>query len=161
MVQTQNLFEGNFDNARAHLKAHAAEGTSCPVCEQFVKLYKRKLNSAQAYALIGLVRIWIKSPDDYVQFTGKHKYRDGGGDFAKLRFWGLIEEKQNDDDKKRNSGYWKPTVKGCNFVNNKIRVASHVIILMGKVEGFTEETIDITDALGDKFDYTELMKGTA
>ena len=62
-----------------------------------------------------------------------------------------------EDADKKNSGYWKITQKGIDFVNNKIQVPSHVHIYNGKVLGFADTTTNIIKSLGTKFSFYELM----
>jgi len=40
------------------------EGMHCPVCSQFVKLYKRKLTSSMAYALILIHWYFKNNPEE-------------------------------------------------------------------------------------------------
>jgi hypothetical protein len=83
----------------------------------------------------------------------------GCGDFAKLSYWDLIEEKaKNDLDDKKNSGWWRITDKGRLFVENKHLITEYVLIYDSRVVGFDGDQIRITDTLGDKFSYTELME---
>lgn len=161
MNATANMFD-TLEAAKKMVKAHADEGVECPCCTQYVRKYKRKLNSMQAYGLITLVREFRKAKaageSTWIEFKPKHKARDGGGDFAKLRHWGLVEQQTNEDDTKRTSGFWRPTEKGMEFVDKKIKVASHIFIQTGVVKGFSESEIDIEGALNEKFDYKELME---
>ncbi len=82
-----------------------------------------------------------------------------GGDYAKLRHWGLAELKPNDDDpSKKDSGLWRPTEKGRRFAYRQIRVPRYVYLYKNKVMGFSEETISIEEALKVSFDYDDLMQ---
>ena len=163
---TKDLFgqgprERTLREARAALMAELDDGVICPCCDQMARLYTRKLNSGQARALIGLCFEHKdnidKGGDGWVHFTPKHPTRDGGGDFAKLRFWGLVEDMPADTEKKRTSGYWKPTTKGREFALNRIRVLSHIMLYNGELKGFSGDDISIIDALGEHFNYAELM----
>jgi hypothetical protein len=85
--------------------------------------------------------------------------RVAGGTLATLRHWKLIEQQEQPDGErsKKASGFWRPTELGVNFVRRMARVPSHVVLYNNEVEGFTETTTDIEEALGKHFDYAELM----
>jgi hypothetical protein len=77
-----------------------------------------------------------------------------------MAHWGLIEEKPKDEKKEsRTSALWRPTVRGVRFARNQILIPSHVVLYNNRVEGCSESTISIVEALGRKFDYAELMAG--
>ena len=82
-----------------------------------------------------------------------------GGDYAKLRHWGLIVQATNKDISKRASGFWKPTKKGIDFINELCTVPKSIWTYNKELLGFSDGDINIREALGNKFDYTELMKG--
>lgn len=164
---TQSAFD--FDAASGMSLAEAqrivrdkrAEGVECPCCEQYCKVYKRRLNGAMAQWLIWLVRehetgggeAWLHVNDGPVIQS-----RKGGGDFAKLAHWGLIQERPNDEDEaKRASGYWRPTTSGVDFAHGRITVSAYVFIWNNNVVEFSEEHATIQQALGARFNYRELM----
>jgi len=87
---------------------------------------------------------------------------NGGGDYAKLRYWDLIApQPTNSDPKKRSSGMWKLTDLGRDFVYERTSVSSTCYYRHpeGGVIGFEPEQIGIRDALGKHFDYQALMNG--
>jgi hypothetical protein len=142
-----------------HLLDH---GSHCPCCGQYCKVYRRKFTSEMAAWLIWMYR-------DYATLT---KWRYGcnhwvdvkryslrGGDYAKTAYWGLAERKPKDpeDTSKRTSGLWKPTVKGEHFVQQRISIPSHAFVYNNEVKWFSDSKVDIVQALGNKFDYEELM----
>ena len=152
--------------AKLWLREHTAKGAQCPCCHQRVQFYKRTLTSTMAYTLIILERHfrtnsdWLHVPK-YLSAVGA-KEASRGGDYAKLRDWGLIEPKpgKRDDDSSR-TGYWKITERGRAFVRGEIRV--HKIIEMYNQKptgrGVSDETVSIQEALGVNFDYSKLMAG--
>ena len=151
--------------AKTWLRERLKEGARCPVCKQFAKMYERKLYSSQAAALIYLYKNFDR--EEFVHKTDLLKSKNlrgtfGGGDFAKLAYWGLIEEKPNEEDpEKRSSGYWRITPEGERIVEGKIRVRSHVKIYDSRFFGFTGDEVSIQDCLGKKFSYSELIGGGA
>lgn len=151
------------DEAKALLKKELREelekGSECPVCTQFAKMYKRSLYASVAY---DLMRLYYKCKyEDKYYHIGEFSARksSGGGDFAKLLYWELVEEmpKDPDDTTTRTSGYWKITDRGIDFVDGNLTITSHVKLYDGKSFGFVGDQISIQDALGDKFDYAEIM----
>lgn len=147
------------EEAKQLLKDNWEKGIDCPCCTQFVRLYKRPLYLAQAYSLIRLYKL---CQDDYTYHhisKISQENASGGGDFAKLIYCGLVEEKpkDEDDETKRTSGYWRITRKGTDFVEASVTVKSHIRIYDGSFYGLIGKEISIKDALGKKFNYEELM----
>lgn len=122
----------------------------CPVCDGLVKEYKRKLHSSMALFLIKLIK-QHDTTNDWVHtreiFQGEKAATDG----SYLVHWGLVEKRPH------RNGYYKPTTKGRLFAGNFLRVPRQVYLLNNKVQGWSAKTTSITEALGDKFDYNELM----
>lgn len=154
--------ETKLEEARQFLIDNYEKGCKCPLCKQFVKQYKRKLNSSMAYGLIILYRLHKKHGfSRYFQMNqeiAKLKIPSSNIEYPKLAYWNLIEEKENTDEAKKTSGLWKITDRGIAFVTNRIRVQSHVRIYNNEVKGFTKTQTTITQSLGNKFNYKELME---
>jgi len=136
------------------------EGCICPCCDQYVKVYRRNMNSARARALVWLVDHTFADPEAWVVKAKEAPkwIANMGGEFAKLRHWGLIEEQFNDDTKKKNSGVWRTTRKGRMYVWRRLTVPLTCILYNNDLLGFSEEHVSIVQALGDKYDFSELMQ---
>jgi len=151
--------------AKKELREHWLEGASCPVCNQYVKLYHRKITSSMAYGLILVYRYFRIHPEaefvhvsDYLNTLEIDGAIRNTGDITKLRYWGLIDsDKTVREDGSKRSGFWTITEKGKQFVRGEITVPSHVKIFNNKYFGFTGEHITIREALQNKFNYDELM----
>lgn len=151
--------------AKDLLKNEWSDGVECPCCTQFVKLYKRKITSSMAYALILIYRYFKNHPEkeyvhmnDYLNSIEGLPFAIKSGDNAKLRYWGLMEEKPEvRDDGSTRAGYWKITELGKQFVEGDTAVQSHAKVFNSKSYGLEGELITIQDALGNKFNYDELM----
>ena len=130
-------------------------GAICACCQQTVKLYNRKLCSTAAVGLIRLVRLY--NGDLQYHHVTELGQAGSGGEFARLEHWGLIHPMINNESSKRCSGLWMPSLDGILFAYNKINVSSHLLIYNGKSYGLSEDKISIKQALGNKFDYQELM----
>jgi hypothetical protein len=142
------------EDTKAFLRANYEKGCRCPACDQHVKLYKRPLGAGMARSLI----LISKGPKiDAGGWVDIKSIDVRGGDYAKLRYWGLIEQRANDDEKKKDSGLWRVTQKGLKFINDQVRVPSHAHVYNDKVRAFSDVDVNIRQALGKSFDYSELM----
>lgn len=151
------------EEARKMIAAQRTQpgGVDCPCCGQLVKIYKRKLNSTMARALV-LIYQYFEIPPSYREewFHGpSHSvWSTSGGDAAKLRHWGLIEGRPGErPDGSTHTGFFRITDKGRDFVLGMVRVPQHVLLFNQNRFGFSFETTNIYEALGDKFNYNELM----
>lgn len=161
------LPRGTLAAARALLAVKRDEGVECPCCEQFVKVYKRPINAAMSYALI-LIDHYFSRPahDEWLhvpQFLAVQKLPASTlasirGDWAKLKYWGLLEEMQAlRDDGSNRVGFWKITEKGRQFVQRHVVVPKYAHLLNNQFLCFEGPEIGIEDSLGVRFNYNELM----
>lgn len=141
--------------AKAWLRTRLTEGAECPVCTQHVRVYKRKLNSGMARSLIAMYRVagtdWVHVPTQ----IGARSREEG-----KLAYWGLVEEERERRPDGGRAGYWRVTAAGERFLKDWVKVPKYAYVFDGRVLGMeTNELVTIRDALGDKFDFEELMYG--
>lgn len=147
--------------AKQQLRDNFEKGTDCPCCGQFVKRYKRKINSGMAIFLVGLYRLDKK--DTRNVFTNEEIYgevgvKQGARDHAAMKHWGLIVEPDIEvPEAKRKNGLWAITQLGRDFIEGKITLPSHLFIFNSKCIGFTHTQTTIQDSLGKHFNYQELM----
>ena len=158
---------GTLSAARIELMSQrrSKEGAVCPCCDQLAKVYTRHLNSAMARFLLWMAKYSMKKgmvgevgPWISIDKFPMIQRRRGGGDFAKLRFWSFIEQMEADanDPTKRTSGVWRITSRGMNFALQHSTASKNVQIYNNKAIDFSSERIGISEALGKKFDYSEL-----
>lgn len=140
--------------ARAQVEQAAWDGIECPCCGQLAKIYKRKFNSNMAVFLISLVQMTLTEPNGWVHHS-QCKYR--GRDYSYIEAWGLAGTRPSRDSEKRMSGYWKPTPMGLAFTMEQLLIPSHIHLYNNIVVGVEQTKVTIRDALGDKFNYDELM----
>lgn len=151
--------------ARDFIKNHADTGVDCPVCTSLVKIYERRLYSTMVVWLIGLKHTapsedgWTHTNDIgetlFTQWGIKgipHHY----GDFAKLKYWGLIEPRTDPSGAARD-GFYKITSKGIAFLNGNLKVPAKVRLLQGDFYGLCGPEITAKEALSNDFDYNEIM----
>lgn len=147
-------------DAKQWLRNHVRDGADCPLCKQFAKIYRRKLNSTMARGLIWLVKesgsscAWV----DYARI-GPQWLQKKGGTLATLEHWELVESQPNTDSAKRASGIWRPTVRGIQFVRGALAVEQYAIIYSNQCLSLDGDKFGIRDALGSHFNYQELMAG--
>jgi hypothetical protein len=127
----------------------------CPCCERDAKLHARQIYSTitrqlvMAYRKFGLEFGYIADLKD-VGFIG--------GDYAKLRYWGLVEEEDKVRSDGGRAGCWRVTEKGEQWINGEIKVPKFALIYDGELFGFKgKQEVSIEDCLGKKFSLRELM----
>jgi hypothetical protein len=150
--------EKTLRQARAEMLEKARNGTRCPCCFRFVKIYKRKFNSGMAMTLIWMVRHHQKTGTEWIDIpTIAPRHVVNSRELGKLEHWGMVVRAGNHDPAKKHSGIWRCTVRGVQFGRNESTVPKYSFLLHNKIQGFSEEKTTIIDALGSKFNYQELM----
>lgn len=142
MVQT-NIFQ-DYDN-----------GFYCDKCGSFNKMYRRKLNTNMATALIELYK---NLGGDYVHLEDFLASRGlkRCGDASYLRFYNFIEKKKgNREDGSSKNGFYRITGLGCLFVEKKITAKEIFLTLHNGLHGFQGKEIFIDEV--PKFRYDKLM----
>jgi len=156
-VMVEAVIDNAIEVTRERLRENLDEGVTCPCCGQYAKRYKRKLNSSMAAALCWLWThsgyAWCDVPSQAPSWVLKAR------EYPKLAWWGLIEEKPKEEHHKgRTSGLWRVTQLGADFARSCVSVPRYAFVYNGTVEDFTTgDAISIRCALGDRFDYAELM----
>jgi hypothetical protein len=129
------------------------KGVECPCCTQYVKLYPHRINSQIAFVLIQMANLdeeWINIFSDLKSKTTMYSI---------ARFWKLIEQRGNMPAKDtKTSGLWRLTPKGYAFVRSEIKIPKIAYIFNNHAYRFSADHIDIVQALGKKFSYSDLMK---
>lgn len=152
-------FGDTLAEARSVVIESLNEGSICPCCGQFARRYKRTIYSSQVKQLISLYKL-NRDLGWHLFFHRTVVVRTANNnDLALLRHWGLLELEPNADPGKKDSGNFRITKLGRQFVEQKIRVPRACFQYNDTVEGFTEETIDCREALKQRFDYDQLMNG--
>lgn len=131
----------------------------CPCCGQNVKLRNRRLNSGMAATLCWLVREFANTQDWINVQARAPRFALRGREVSRLALWGLTEAKANHDNpKQRDSGLWRPTPLGIDFVCGAVQVPTHARTFNRKCVSLSDEFLTIREALsGGPFDYEELM----
>ena len=153
----------DFEKVREDFVSQLDKGMVCPVCGRFSKLYGRKLNSSMAWTLM-LVYDYYKKEGNLRKWLKVESYLKSlpavptslRGDFPKLRYWKLIIQKEGEVEGVK-MGLYRITEKGINFCENRIKVSKVAFVHNRTVKGFSEETVNIVEALGDRFSYKDLI----
>jgi len=167
-----NMPGASLDDAKKWLRVRFGKGATCPCCQQFVKLYRRPLNKSMAFVLLLIARYyrrydvrpdeWLHVPSYITEVVASNPRRAAAvrGDWAKLKFWGLLEEKPDvRADGSPRVGYWRMTPLGRQFVAREVKVPSHVYLYNGEpLQKTVEGMVTIDDALGTEFSYAEIME---
>lgn len=83
-----------------------------------------------------------------------------GGDWAKLAYWGLIEEqaKKGKDGNPR-AGFWRITGVGVSFIRGELQVPRYAYLYDGKLQKMSAEMTTFKAALKDPFLYEQVVGG--
>ena len=135
------------------------EKKDCPCCGRYAQVYSRRIHKTIAQKLVHLHR--LGGAQAYVHTSNLVFAGEAGvGDFSKAKYWGLIEEAKNENIGKRNSGHWKLTQKGIDFVQGRITIPARAIVFDDRVLDFAGEQVSIRECIESSgFDYSELMEG--
>lgn len=141
-------------DAQDWLRDRVDDGAKCPCCTQYAKVYRRKINGAQARSLI---TIWRRYGTDWCHVPTV--IPTGSREESKLAHWNLMEELGEAREDGGRSGWWRITDVGAAYVLGEVSVPKYARIYDGRCLGFDGELQSIIDALGVKFNYRELMAG--
>lgn len=106
--------------------------------------------------------IWIvqsSNPDEWIEVAkNAPKYVLRSNEHGTLRHWGLVERQDSMTNVRKSVGTWRATEAGRDFARGRIDVPSHVFIYNNGVLGFSASRITIQEALGEHFNFKELMQ---
>ena len=141
------------EEAKQWLRERVNEGTHCPCCGQFAKVYRRRINSGMALSLITMYR---RNRHEWIYIPGNipAKSREEG----KLAYWKLVEESDEPREDGGRAGWWRVTGKGASFIYQHIKVPKYALVYDATLLGLDDrEMVDIQNCLGAHFDLAELM----
>lgn len=134
-----------------------SKGYHCSCCGNFVKMYKRSMNSNMAISLIALYK---HNKTEFVhleKFLNEHGYQRCG-DASYLVHYGMIDKLICDRaDGSPKNGFYRLNEAGINFVEKLSVARKHFKMFNGKFMGFEGDWTTIEQALGNKFSYSSLM----
>jgi len=139
--------------------AHRSGGTNCPLCGKHVQVYRRKFNSRMALIMMDTFRVFERYPGRYLEIGNYCAKRHGyiSGEHAKLVWWGMLKKQHVASERgAKSAGLYRMTTLGFDFVHHRVSVPSHVFEYRSAILKW-EGQINIVDALGEGFNYHELM----
>ena len=149
--------ESSLLDVKQYLNENYKNGCYCPACKQRVQLYKRKLASTMAFALIRFVVHQRKNGNQFTKFSSildnENVTPTQRADWQKLAYFRLI---QPNPDK---SAMYKVTQQGFDFVKGNILMPKYANVMNAKVYGYAMDQITIHQALGTKFNLDDLLNG--
>ncbi len=159
-MQGQLFYDANTVSAAFMESLKQGEACDCPTCGRHAQIYRRKFHASIARQLIRLYR--LGGTAHYIH-ASKLILPDvsGAGDFSKAKYWGLIcQQLVNTNPDTKSSGMWMLSPAGGLFVRGLHRIPREVFVFDDEVRGMSAETITIAEALGDHFNYHELMEAS-
>jgi hypothetical protein len=134
------------------------DGSHCPVCDRWGRIYGRSINETMAKSLVWLCQApadnlgWIDVPSTAPRWLVR------SNQLPTLKWWGLVErEPRSEDSDAKYSGMWRPTDLGKDFVHSGVRVPKKVFTYNNVVEGHSTETVSLPECFKEYFSYTEVM----
>lgn len=141
--------------ARADLREDMWEGTECPCCGQYARVYRRKVNANCARKLIAAYRLHGTQPFYLPGLLAS--LRLPGRDESLLHYFRLIQETDSRRDDGGRAGWWRVTGLGVGYVKGLQQIPKYAQVYNGKVLGYDVPMVSIQDALGERFDLQELL----
>ena len=136
--------------------------SDCHACGQYCQIYRRALANVTAMVMIVMYR--HNEGRDYInipELFNTGSLRGGTGDASKGKYWGLTEPMPGERaDGSNRVGWWRLTNLGRRFVLGEVTVAKYAHIYDDRRLWFSGTLLwSIHDALGERFNYNELMAG--
>ena len=141
------------------LAMNSKDGTHCPCCDRPFILRDRPLHAGMAAGLIWMVRrhrergdVWVNMPKD----APRHVI--GNREIEKLAWWGMVEARSKVDPGPGRRGFWRVTSFGFDFADRKVSAPRAAYVLNRVVKFMASDQITISQALGEKYSYYDLMR---
>ena len=139
------LEDVSLNSARDYVQEALTTGEmiDCPCCGQTVKKYRRKIYGQMLDALKHLNKVNIETGNVLSKMGG-------GGEYAKLEYWGLIGKLSNGD--------WSITTKGQKFLSEELRIPKYVYVFNRQIFGFSDDNLISVNEVEKQFDVSELLE---
>jgi len=119
-------------NLTIEIVGNPKSGANCQVCGARHQIYRRTINKGMLRAICQMYEIRMSDPSRPIHIT---QLDVSGGDFAKLRFWGLIYQEHSQEDGSPTG--WRITDKGLRFLREKdMLIYCAVYLFHGQLIGF-------------------------
>jgi len=108
-----------------------------------------------ARTLIWMLGVSRSDPHGFIDIPKTApKYVLRSNEVGKLAWWNLVERHPD----KQHGGLWRMTQLGADFAMGSTALPARVVLYNNQCEGFEGDQITVSEALGSKFDYEELMR---
>jgi hypothetical protein len=133
------------------------DGVVCPVCARSGKVYRMALSKVQV-KMLGWLAQYTKR-GEYIHFnkTAPRAFVKSVS-IGKTKHWGLIDQKPNDDLKKKGSGYIMITDAGRAFILNQLKVHRHIFLYQDRVLQSGGGEVCRQDLHPEDFNFSKLMQ---
>ena len=144
-----------FGEVRRHFEENVDEGIRCPLCRQFAKNYRRKLNKTMVKALRllrnnGGATEYVHAP------TVLSAYAAPSREIGKLALFDLVEELAVRREDGGRAGYWKVTPSGEAFLRGELAVKKYAVVYDGRLLGYRGDDVTINE-VAPEFRLDDLM----
>jgi len=158
------------EEARTQVMASLDEGSQCPCCDQYARMYKRRLPPAAIKGLLGLYSLAREDGHDYYHIKDIYETSYAkdvlniGSIFGLCAHFGLMisEVREKDEDNLGEpvtcSGMWKITELGIDFIEGRKGIHKYILMYNGEVLGRSETFVNIDEALNHPFNYAEIFE---
>jgi len=142
----QEIFLEVIKIIKKYLRANFKKGCVCPACGLWIKEYPYTFHSGMAKALILIHQGFNEknlSKDDWLHVENylAEKREKIKGYHGKLKHWGILKQKPNDDSKKKYSGYWQITEFGLLFLSGDVKVSKVAHLFNDKCQSFSGKLV--------------------
>jgi len=122
--------------AREYMNEHLRDGTECLVCGRACKCHRRNMIPTLVETLVIIDKAavrgaWVNVADLNLK---------NGGDYAKLRYWELVE--------KGADNRWRVTLRGHDFLDGKVTIPKTALVYKNQSLGLEGDEIFVSDVGG-------------
>lgn len=160
MLEWEGPADAPLSEVVAWVNANVKEGCVCPLTGRTIKMWTQKLDKNMAASLLRLYKVapsgrYVHYPTELAHLTPKgqdnHK-------ISQLKWWYLVEEELTLRPDGGRAGHWRITQMGREFCQREIEVPCRALTWRGEVQDWEGKEINILDALGESFNYWELIQ---
>lgn len=142
------------DETRDWLWVRIEDGAVCPVCEQFAKIYYRKINSTMTLALRTLYRFTQGG-----NFTQASKLPGDTHEMSQFLWWEMVEDEKRIREDGWRAGYYRIAKKGVDWLHERISVPEFARIYDARLLELMGDPYWLADAVKNPFNFRKLMEG--
>jgi len=131
-------------------RLRAGKSALCPCCGRKARMRHGHISASMARTLL---KIYGASPREPFQCRSIFA-RDQNGDYAKLRYWGLLKRAG------LGAGWWQLTALGRAFVRGEAEVPATALTYNRRLFALVGDPISIQDCFANKGDFEAMVAST-